>query len=121
MKRREFISLLGGAAAWPLAARAQQPDRVRRIGVFIALSADDPEWQTRLAAFHQGLHGLGWSVGRNIRIDYYQAPGDGEQLRRRAAKLVALAPDIILASTTPSVGALLQAGGAASQITAPTR
>jgi putative ABC transport system substrate-binding protein len=69
VRRREFITLLsGGAAAWPLAARAQ-PERVRRIGVFVALPADDPEWQTRLAAFHQGLAGLGWSVGCNIRID----------------------------------------------------
>jgi len=109
MKRRAFIALLGGAAVtWPLAARAQA-ERVRRIGVFVALSADDPEWQTRLAAFHQGLHGLGWSVGRNIRIDYYQAPGDGEQLRRRAAELVALAPDVILATGTPVMTALQQA------------
>jgi putative ABC transport system substrate-binding protein len=110
VKRREFITLFGGAAVvWPLAARAQQSEQVRRIGVFVALSADDPEWQTRLAAFHQGLHGLGWNVGRNIRIDYYQAPGDGEQLRRRAAELVALAPDVILATGTPVMTPLQQA------------
>jgi putative ABC transport system substrate-binding protein len=110
MNRRQFITLLGGAAvAWPLTARAQHGERVRRIGVFVALSADDPEWQTRLAALHQGLHGLGWSVGRNIRIDYYQGPGDGEQLRRRAAELVALAPDVILATGAPIMTPLQQA------------
>jgi ABC-type uncharacterized transport system substrate-binding protein len=105
MRRREFITLLGGAAAaWPLAARAQQPDRMRRIGVFSALHADDPEWQARLAAFHQGLQELGWIVGRNIRIEYRLGPGDGEYLRRRAAELVAPAPDaIVVNGATPLV------------------
>ena len=97
MKRREFISLLGGAAAaWPLAAGAQEREHMRRIGVFSARSADDPEWQARLAAFHQGLQELGWIVGRNIRIEHRVGPGDGEFLRRRAAELVALAPDAIV-------------------------
>jgi ABC-type uncharacterized transport system substrate-binding protein len=109
IKRREFITLLGGAAAsWPLAAHAQQGERVRRIGVFAALPADDAEWQARLAAFHQGLQELGWSVGRNVRIDYRLGSGDGEQLRQRAAELVALAPDVILATGTPVMGALQQ-------------
>jgi ABC-type uncharacterized transport system substrate-binding protein len=105
MRRREVIALLGGAAAaWPLAARAQQPDRMRRIGVFSALHADDPEWQARLAAFHQGLQELGWIVGRNIRIEYRLGPGDGEYLRRRAAELVAPAPDaIVVNGATPLV------------------
>jgi len=109
IRRREFITLLGGAAAWPVTARAQPGERARRIGVFAALAADDAEWQTRLAAFHQGLQGLGWTVGRNIRIDYRQAPGDSEQLRRHAAELVALAPDVILATGTPVMTPLQQA------------
>jgi hypothetical protein len=95
-KRREFITLLGGAAAWPLAARSQQAERMRRIGVFSALSADHPEWQARLAAFHQGLQELGWIVGRNIRIEHRVGPGDDDYLRRRAAELVVLAPDAIV-------------------------
>ena len=98
--RRDFITLLGGAAAWPLAAHAQQGERVRRIGVLNALPADDPEWQARIAAFHQGLQELGWIVGRNVRIDYRLGPADGAALRRRAAELVALAPDVILVNGT---------------------
>jgi putative tryptophan/tyrosine transport system substrate-binding protein len=70
LKRRELITLLGGAAAWPLAARAQQPDRVRRIGILTYLASDDADWQSRNAAFLQGLQELGWAVGRNVRIDY---------------------------------------------------
>ena len=112
MKRREFITLLGGAAAvgaWPLAARAQQPDRMRRIGVLLSLAADDPEGQARLAAFQQGLQQLGWSDGRNVRIDIRWAGGNAENSRKYAAELVALAPDVILAVGGTVVGALLQA------------
>jgi putative ABC transport system substrate-binding protein len=106
--RRAFITLLGGAAAWPLAARAQQSERMRRIGVINAINVDDPEWQTRLAAFHQGLQEAGWIVGRNVRIDYRLGTGDTEVIRRRATELVALAPDVILASGGAVVGTLLQ-------------
>ena len=97
MNRREFITLLGGAAAWPLAARAQQAERMRRIGVLMHLAADDPESQARVAAFLQGLQQLGWTDGRNVRIDYRWAAGDADRIRRYAAELVALAPDVILA------------------------
>jgi putative tryptophan/tyrosine transport system substrate-binding protein len=110
MKRRDFITLLGSAAAaWPLAVRAQQGERMRRIGVFSALSADDPEWQARLAAFHQGLQELGWIVGRNIRIEHRVGPGDDDYLRRRAAELVVLAPDAIVVNGTSPLTPLLQA------------
>jgi putative ABC transport system substrate-binding protein len=110
IRRRQFITLLGGAAvAWPLAARAQQRERMRRIGVFAALPADDPEWQARLAAFLQGLQELGWVVGRNVRIEYRLGAGDGDQLRQRALDLVALAPDVILANGTSAVEPLQRA------------
>ena len=85
MKRREFITLLGGAATWPLAAWAQQADRTRRIGVLMNTAADEPESQARLAAFMQGLQELGWAVGRNLRIDYRWSPGDLGRLRKDAA------------------------------------
>ena len=99
MKRRAFITLLvGAAAAWPLAARAQQPNRMRRIGVFMNLASDDAEGQARNAAFLQGLQEAGWAVGRNVRIEYRWGAGDPELFRRYAAELVALAPDVILAS-----------------------
>ena len=107
MNRREFIALLGGAAAaWPLAARAQQPDRMRRIGVLMHTGADEPEAQARLAAFMQGLHELGWAVGRNMRIDYRWSVGDAARLRKDATELVALGPEVILAgvgATTPTL------------------
>ena len=110
IRRREFITLLSGTAAvWPLAARAQQPDRMRRIGVLQPAAADDPVFQTRLAAFHQGLALLGWSIGRNVRIDTRWATTNAAEIRRHAAELVALAPDVILASGTSTVGPLLQA------------
>ena len=109
MRRREFITLLGGAAAWPLAARAQQPERVRRIGVLMNVAADDPEGQARLAAFLQGLQQLGWTVGRNVRIDYPLGRGRCRRLRKYAAELVALAPDVILATGSLAVAPLLQA------------
>jgi hypothetical protein len=98
MNRREFITLLGGVAvAWPLAARAQQDGRMRRIGVLMNLAADDAEGQARLAAFLQGLQEAGWSVGRNVRIDLRWGLGDSELYRKYAAELVALAPDVVLA------------------------
>ena len=102
MKRREFITLLGGAAAWPLAARAQQGERMRRIGVLMSLAADDPEGQTRIKVFEQGLNELGWSVERNLRIDYRWGAGD----TNRAAELLALAPDVVVAVGSTAMGAL---------------
>src|SRR5262245_37286595 len=95
LRRREFIGLLGVAGAWPLAARAQQGERMPRIAVFSNRSADAPDWQDRMAAFHRGLQELGWVIGRNIRIEHRVGFGDGEFLRRRAAELVELAPDAI--------------------------
>jgi ABC-type uncharacterized transport system substrate-binding protein len=112
MKRRAFISLLGGSAAtWPLAARAPQPHRVRRIGVFMPGVADDPEYEVRIAAFLQGLGELGWIVGRNVRIDYRWGAGDVERYRAIAAELVALAPDVLLATGYATVSALQKATG----------
>jgi putative ABC transport system substrate-binding protein len=109
MKRREFITLLGGgAAAWPLAARAQQHERVRRIGVLMAFTADDPESPARVTAFAQGLEQLGWTDGRNVRIDYRWVAGDTDRAQRYAAELVALAPDVILATSSPAVMPLQQ-------------
>jgi putative tryptophan/tyrosine transport system substrate-binding protein len=109
MKRRQFITLIGGAAAaWPLAARAQQKEHVRRVGVLMYLAADDAEAQARLAAFAQALKQLGWSDGRNLQIETRWANAD--DVRRHAAELVALAPDVILAGTgTATVAPLLQA------------
>jgi putative tryptophan/tyrosine transport system substrate-binding protein len=111
LRRRQFLTLLGGAAAWPLAARAQQPDRMRRIGVLMSLAADDAEGQARIAAFVQALQRLGWSDGRNVRIDYRWAAGDAGRFHKYAEELLALVPDVILASATPSVQALQQATG----------
>jgi putative ABC transport system substrate-binding protein len=113
MRRREFISLFGGAAAvpsllWPLAARAQQSEPMRRIGVLSNLASDDQEGQTRNAAFLQGLQELGWTVGRNVRIDYRWGLGNAELYRKHAADLVALAPDVILTNGTSTVGPVLQ-------------
>jgi putative tryptophan/tyrosine transport system substrate-binding protein len=111
MRRRQFITLLGGAvAAWPLAGRAQQPERMPRIGVLMNSAADDSEGKARLAAFLQGLQQLGWTDGRNVRIDIrWGATGDIDRIRKYAAELVALTPDVILAATTPSIAALQQA------------
>jgi putative ABC transport system substrate-binding protein len=108
MNRREFISLLGGAAAWPLAARAQQGERVRRIAVLMNLIADDAEGQSRIGAFLQRMQELGWSADRNMRIDIRWAGNDNELHRRYAAELAALAPDVFLASASPAVMALQQ-------------
>jgi putative tryptophan/tyrosine transport system substrate-binding protein len=110
MRRREFITLLGGAAAaWPLAARAQQGERMRRIGVLMNLAADDAEGRARIAAFLQGLQQLGWIDGRNVTIDARWGAGDADRYRRLAAELIALAPDVILASGSSTVGPLIQA------------
>src|SRR5262245_25895158 len=111
MKRRDFITLVGGAAAaWPLAGRAQQGERMRRIGVLMAATADDPEYQPRMAAFQQGLAALAWIDGRNVRIDTRWAGTNADDLRKHAVELAALAPDAILAgSGTTTVAPLLQA------------
>jgi putative ABC transport system substrate-binding protein len=110
LRRRRFITLLGGAAAaWPLAARGQQAERVRRIGVLMNLASDDAEGQARLAAFHQGLQQLGWTVGRNVQIDYRWSAGNADYIRKFAAELVALAPDVIVSTGSPSVAVLQQA------------
>jgi putative tryptophan/tyrosine transport system substrate-binding protein len=108
MRRREFIGLLGSAAAWPLAARAQQPERMPRIGVLVS-AADDPESRARITAFVEGLKELGWTDGRNIRIDTLWGAGDPDLFRRHAAELVALAPDVILVSGGSGMGPMLQA------------
>ena len=110
MKRREFMTLLGGAAAvWPLAARAQQPEQMRRIGVLLPATADDPEFQARVAAFHQGLQQSGWTIGHNVRIDTRWATTNAADIRKHSVELAALAPDVILAHGTSTVGPLLQA------------
>src|SRR5216683_333510 len=108
MNRRAFILLIGGAAGWPLAARAQQGERIRRIGVLMNLSADDPQAQARVAAFLQGLQEAGWAVGRNVQIDIRWGMGDAERIRKNVTELVALAPDVIFANTFPIVVALQQ-------------
>jgi putative ABC transport system substrate-binding protein len=110
MRRREFIGFVGGAVAWPIKARAQQPERMPRIGVLMASTADDPESQARIAAFLQGLQQLGWVDGRNVRIEIRWATTNPDDIRRHAAELAALAPDVILAATgTLTVAPLLQA------------
>jgi putative ABC transport system substrate-binding protein len=107
--RREFITLLGGAAAWPFAARAQERGRLRRIGVILPAVADDPVWQARLGAFLQALALLGWTIGRNVHIDTRWATSNAADIRRHAAEMAALAPDIILAGGTSALEPLLQA------------
>ena len=110
MRRREFITLVGGAAAWPMVARAQQNERVRRIGVLVASSADDAEWQARLATFNEGLAQLGWIEGRNVRVDTRWATTNADDLRKHAAELAATTPDVLVAASgTTSVAPLLQA------------
>jgi putative ABC transport system substrate-binding protein len=100
IQRRDFFIALGSAAAWPLAARAQQPEHVRLIGVLSVFAKDDPEATARETAFQQTLADLGWTVGRNVRIDYRRTGGDTDSLRKYAAELVALAPDVILTHET---------------------
>ena len=110
MRRREFIGLLGGmTAAWPFAAFAQQPERMRRIGVLLPAAADDPEFQTFVGAFLQALALLGWTIGRNVRIDTRWAGVNAADIRRHAAELAALAPDVVLAHGASAVAAMLQA------------
>jgi len=110
LQRRDFITLLGGAAAtWPLAARAQPGDRMRRIAVLMGYPENDPEGHVLIAAFQEGLQQLGWTVGRNIRTDIrWTTPGDTEALRRAVKELVALQPDLILSHSTPTTATLLQ-------------
>jgi putative tryptophan/tyrosine transport system substrate-binding protein len=108
LRRREFIALIGGAAAWPLAARAQQRERMRRIGVLMPLAADDAVAQARNAAFLQGLLQLGWTIGQNIQIEYRWSGGNDEVTRRYAAELAALAPEVIFASGSAATGPMLQ-------------
>jgi putative ABC transport system substrate-binding protein len=109
VKRRQFITLIGGAAAWPLVARAQERERMRRVGVLMNTVSDDPEAQARIAAFVQGLQEAGWAVGRNLRIDTRWGGGDSVRARRYATELVELNPDVILAGTGATVQPLLQA------------
>jgi putative ABC transport system substrate-binding protein len=106
VKRREFITLLGGTLAWPLAARAQQGERMRRIGVLTILAENDPEVKAWMAAFQDGLQQLGWTQGRNISIDYRWAGEDRERLRAYAAELVKMSPDVLFAAPTPALAAL---------------
>jgi putative tryptophan/tyrosine transport system substrate-binding protein len=107
MKRREFVAGFAGAAAWPLVALAQ-PERIRRIGALMPWAANDPVASTHVAAFQQELQRLGWTDGRNIRFDTRWAAGNADETRKQAAELVALAPDVILAATSPSMVALNQ-------------
>ena len=109
MRRRKFIALLGGAVAWPVAARAQRSDRVRRIGVLMGLPESDSEGKAYIAAFRDELRKLGWMEGPNVRIDTrWAAPADADSIQRFAKELVALKPDVILSNTTPTTTALLQ-------------
>ena len=109
MKRRNFMSLLGGAAAWPFAARAQQPEPMRRVGVLMQIAEGDAESKIQVAEFLRELRELGWVVGRNVKLDTRWAGGDSDRIRKYAAELVALAPDVVLASGGTVVGALQQA------------
>src|SRR6516225_1851939 len=106
MNRRAFMVALGGAAAWPLAAGAQQGDRVRRIGVLMPFDENDPEGKRRVSAFTQAIAGLGWTVGRNVRVDIRWGGGDTNRIRASAQELVGLQPDIILVSSTAATAAL---------------
>ena len=109
MRRREFITLIGGAAAWPLTVHAQQPPRMHRIGVLTPFAADDAEGQARLTAFAQGLQQLGWTVGQTVRIDYRWGDAKPATMRKLANELNSLAPDVILADSSAAVSALLEA------------
>src|SRR4051812_45407425 len=109
MRRRQFLGILSGMAAWPPTAGAQQPERMRRIGGLLPAAADDAEFQARVGAFLQGLQQAGWTIGGNVRIDTRWGTNNAAEIRRHAAELAALAPDVILASGTSTVGPLLQA------------
>src|SRR5262245_53833527 len=106
MRRREFMTLVAGAAAWPIAARAQQTDRMRRIGVLMGIAERDPDAAARISAFHQVLEKRGWSVGRNLHIDYRWSGGDLDGTRAAAIEIVSLAPEIILADGTAALRAV---------------
>ena len=108
-RRRDFITLLSGAVVWPLAARAQQSESMRRLGVLSTLREDDPESVARRAVFEQALQSLGWTVGRNLRIDYRWTGTDPDTIQKFAAELAALAPDVILASGNVVIAPMLQA------------
>ena len=108
MRRRDFITLLGGVATWPLVARVQQRERMRRVGVLTPFPADDAEGQARVTAFAQALQQTGWTLGQNLRLDYRWGDGKAETMRKHAAELAALAPDVILANSSAAVSALLQ-------------
>src|SRR5262245_47909621 len=109
MRRREFIKVIGGlGVGWPLASRAQQTERVRRIGVLMPIAADDPEGKARLTAFQQGLQQLGWTDGRNVRIETRWSKGNADETRKYAAELATLSPDVILATGSNTVAPLLQ-------------
>src|SRR5438874_6272710 len=109
MRRREFITLVGGIAAWPLVAQAQQPERMRRIGVLVNLGKDDRFGQARQIAFVQGLRALGWTEGRDVQIDTRWGGGDADQFRKYAAELIALQPDVVLATSGATMPALMHA------------
>jgi putative tryptophan/tyrosine transport system substrate-binding protein len=108
LKRRSFITLLGGVAAWPLAVRAQQPEQVRRIGALMGFAENDPQSQAEITAFREELGKVGWTEGRNIKIDVRWAAADIESMKRFAKELVELQPDLILTSSTPATGVMLQ-------------
>src|SRR6476660_4005108 len=107
LRRRHFLTFLGGAAAGPLAARAQQPAQIRRVGMLIGYAENDPETQARLAAFRQAFERLGWKEGRSVRIDYRFAPASPDQAQLLAKELVALHPDVLVGNSTPAAAALL--------------
>jgi putative ABC transport system substrate-binding protein len=109
MRRRQFLAIFGGAATWPIVSKAQQADRVRRVGILNILATDDPEGQARKAVFEQTLEQLGWSVGHNLKIDNRQVGGDLDSLRRYAAELVAPTPDAILSIGSLTLAPLQQA------------
>jgi putative tryptophan/tyrosine transport system substrate-binding protein len=122
MRRREFIMMLGGAAvAWPLAAGAQQPERLRRIGVLMPYAENDADSQVRVRVFEQTLQQLGWTDGRNVRIDYRWTSGDADDVRRLAKELVRLGPDVIIGQTTPSARALGQETSTIPIVRSPIR
>ena len=110
MKRRNFITLLGGAAAWPLAARAQQGERMRRIGVLMGQLESDPETPPRVAAFRQALGKFGWSEGQNVAIDFRWGGGDANRMRLHAKELIGTRPDVVVAESTPAAGSIAAGG-----------
>src|SRR5262249_4814210 len=108
LRRRDFITLLGGGAMWPLRARSQQPEHIRRIGVLMASSENNPQYQTYMTVFRDAFQKLGWAEGRNIQIDYRWAAFDAKLMERFSKELLALRPEVILSNNTPTTAALLQ-------------